>query len=354
MPYKKFIVATVFISSIGLAGCNLQTADTGDQTSTDESATEQALTDSSVENAMASGINALNQSAQLSSMELSTDSSEASALSAGKDSRLGSRGCSNSDPDVTLTYECSDTDHTSTLVRDFGEGCDVGERVVVTGKEYIGWTGMGVPACDGRRRPRFWTAVQGTPADSARRVVSTDPDAPTSPVTAIMRTFPNGSSLHVIGYATTDFSGYQQSGDTQSVNGLMDIPGTSRILYRSNGTTKIFDHTISTPTALSFNLQNTEGMEPVRTIQSGELAVSHNLAKFTVHESFDQVKYDYNECECAPVSGTVDISVTDNTTGNSLGSGTLTFTASETGTCGTLTVSYEGRAVSLPALEQCR
>lgn len=50
-----------------------------------------------------------------------------------------------------------------------------------------------------------------------------------------------------------------------------------------------------------------------------------------------------------PVSGSVALSVTDNTTSSQVGAGTITFTG-----CDSETVTYEGRTLRLPTLDSCR
>lgn len=321
---------------------------------------ENTISEDAVGNAFSSGINSLSQAMQSSTAGL--PGSNLAALRRIKKSRfsligsayavLGVGGCSDSDPDVTLTVVCSDTDHTATILRDFGAGCNVGDDIIVTGKEYIGWTNMGSPACgEGNTRPNFWTAVQGA---SAKQLLSTDPNSPTSPVEAVTRTFSNGSFLKVVGRIIADYSNYQSSGNTQTVEGSVTLPGTSRIKYQSDGVTKIYDHTISTVTPLSIHLENTSGQAPIRTVVSGEVAVSHNLAEFTVHNTPQNIKYDYNQCECHPVSGVLLLSVTDNNTQEEIGSGSVTFTAEQTGTCDTIDVNYQGRSIRIPTLERCR
>ncbi|GEM_PF-2621413 len=416
----------------GTTGSATGTSETGSDVSSNETP-EKSLSDTSVSNAAASGMDTTNLAMALSITELmgSTDASENTAVS----KKFGMGEQHQPDANVTVSYNCSDTEHTATTVRTYGAPTSAdegdGENVdannsadqrarphaghhqgqqqdqqssqqnhqehsgpsnnshdsasgneqrngpgndshnnttensqpeergmSVSGAVYLSWSGMGTPACDNGsvQHPRFWVAVQGAPVDAAVRVMSTDPDHPTNPVAAIVRTNGHGGTLQEIGSQTTSFSDYALTGSTQSVNGVLDIPAMSRIRYQADGTTKIFDHTISTPTPLHFTLQasDRENGKPVRTVTSGELDVSHNLAQFTVHSIFDHVKWDYEACDCAPVAGTITLAVTSNDTKKTVGTGTITFTAATTGECGSSDVTYNGATIKLPTPERCQ
>ncbi len=343
-PLKIVIAGTLLVSFVGCGGASTSGSAVDPQAS---SSAEVALTDSSVENSTSSGVDAVGMA-----LEENTDvESSTSAL------RLGARGCTDSDVNLTKTITCDDSNHTATILRDFGTGCFTsndssnGVGVTITGKHLTQWTNMGNASCRAAdKAPIFWQAVQGQGTSNlAQRVFSTDPDHITSPVTAIVRQNGNGTSIKVMGYAVSVYSNATQSGESKSVHEQLTIPGTSRIRYKHDGVTKLFDHTVSTEVPLEIDLQKTDDQEPVRTVVSGTIAVSHNLAQFTVHTTFNNVRYDYNECECHPVSGTINLSVTNNATSAQMGSGSITFTG-----CETSNMTYEGRTLRLPVLDNCR
>ena len=352
---KSVVIVSGLFFMMGLAACNaVDTSNTGNITGSTES-TETTSSDTSVANAAASGINSANQTLQTSNLGLSTSTAAALDLNQNGELRL-SRGCKDND-DVTVTISCDDTNHTASIIRDFGqEGCKLDDNETKGGQELHQWTNMGNSSCSSRTgRPEFWSAVQGQPGANADLLVSTDPDSPKSPKTPLVHTYKNGNFVNMVGYSTVDYSNFQV-GTGNSVDSTLNIPGTSRIAYKKDGVTKVFDHTISTTPSdpMKMTLEKDKDKAPIRTIHSGELNVSHNLAKFTVSEDFTEVKYDYNECECHPVSGTIAIKVTDNTTSRQIGSGTLTFTGSTTGECGSVNVTYEGRSIKFPKLDRCR
>ncbi len=320
------------------------------------------IDDAALADAMASGLNTVNQAMQLTDAGLApapglagernrkTFSLIPSAFAA-----LGDGGCSASDPNLTTTLSCDEFAHEASLLKDFGKGCEVEDGVTVTGKKWIAWDHTGPDACQiqNANRLNFWNAVIGTPPDAATRLASTDPDHPTNPLSPIVRVFDGGDLVKVIGYHSTIFSAYRDNKGGQQVEGDLTVPiPISRIRYRSDGTTKVYDHGISTPQAIHFLLENPSGMAPIQTIQSGELAVSQNLARFKVTGSFRDVKYDYNQCECFPVAGSLGIDVTDKESGQNIGSGTIAFNYGETGSCGSQSVNYQGRSISMTSLER--
>ncbi len=368
----KFATGVCLILLIGCGGGSGGSNNTSNQP-------ESSATDSSVGNGMASGINAINEAMQLSNNGLQPGSGAVSfhipkhqfSLISPAYAALGAGGCQDSDSGITVKIDCddntsdSDSDtnpeiaHMAPISRHFAP-CSVtnrdGDIVHVTGDELIQWTNMGNNSCiSDNKRPNFWSVFQGqgsSPNQLAMRVMSTDSNNPTSPQSFIIRTYPDGTFLKVLGQIQTVFSGYTSTpaSQTQSVDGVLTIPspGNSRIFLQSNGTSKIFDHTISTPTPLQFT-DTQIGNDFQRTVNSGELDISHNLAKFTVHETFSNVKWDYKQCECLPVSGSLNVTVTDNTTGNNLGSGNIQFTG-----CDSKDVTYQGRSIHFPSLERCR
>lgn len=267
---------------------------------------------------------------------------------------LGTGSCSDSDPAVTVTIDCDEEDHAATMIKDFGSGCAAESGVTITGKRYTTWLNMGEGACVSRtRRPRFYRAIQGA---GARQIVATDTITASgsclNPSTAVTRRFSDGGELQIAGCGEIDYSNIQTTSSGSSATEAMTL-SENRIRLKPNGDT-LFDHTISTPTPMTITISRDISRNfPTRTIASGEIEVSHNLARYTVRSRFEDVQYDYNVCECHPVSGTITVSVTDDTTGTSLGSGRVTFTQTETGNCNSLDATYDGARVSLP-LGNCR
>ncbi|QQR80893.1 MAG: hypothetical protein IPJ69_01710 [Deltaproteobacteria bacterium] len=266
----------------------------------------------------------------------------------------GSRVCSDSDQSLQKTITCDDTSHTAVISRDYRDCSSENEHgigVSVTGNTATVWSHMGDVSCPAvNQKPTFWQAVQGQGSDTlATQVFTTDPEHPTAPQVGVTRQNGRGTSVVVKGYALNTYSAASVTALEKSVHQQVTIPGFSRIRYKNDGVTKLFDHTVATETPLEIDLVKSGESQPTRTIVSGTLAVSHNLASFTTHTTFTNVKYDYNECECHPVSGSVAISVTDNTSHSEIGSGTVTFNS-----CASATIHYEGREIALPELDSCR
>jgi len=90
-----------------------------------------------------------------------------------------------------------------------------------------------------------------------------------------------------------------------------------------SGNTTLFSHTITTPTSLSISMSQSNS---TRTFVSGSHSVKHNLANFTVTQTYNNMVWDYKTCQ--PVSGSATITVT----GSRNGSGTLTITSNGVGT----------------------
>ncbi|GBF50749.1 putative lipoprotein [Leptospira ryugenii] len=90
----------------------------------------------------------------------------------------------------------------------------------------------------------------------------------------------------------------------------------SRIGSNSRGAT-IFDHSITTPTALVHTVSGT-GSNRRRTI-NGSVKVSHNILKFDTLTTFKDVVWDASTCK--PVSGEATVVIT----GSRTGGGTINF-----------------------------
>ena len=266
----------------------------------------------------------------------------------------GPRVCSDSDASVQREITCNDTDHTAVISRDFSDCSSENEHgigVSVTGQTATVWSQMGDSSCPAvDQKPTFWQAVQGQGDTAlATQVFTTDPTHPTDPQVSITRQNGRGTSVVVKGYALNTYSDAAVSDASKSVHQQVSIPAFSRIRYKNDGVTKLFDHTVTTEVPLEVDLEQSGDNYPTRTIASGSLAVSHNLAQFTTHTTFSNVRYDYNQCECHPVSGTVSIRVTNNSTGAEEGSGTVTFNS-----CASADITYEGCRIALPELDSCR
>ncbi len=263
--------------------------------------------------------------------------------------QLGTGGCSDTDPNISVTITCSDTNHEASIIKGFKSGCDAGNGIIITGKHYNSWFNMGNDSCSSSGRPKFIQAIQGL---GAKQIISTDSIPPNgsceTPMTADIRHFPDGGQLQIIGWAEMDYSNFQSSPSINSVTEKLTIEKTSRIRLNSDGS-KLYDHSIFTKTPLSIDLEKKSNQAlPTRKIISGEVDTKHNLAKYTVHSVFSNVQYDYNICECHPVSGSVHISVTDDKTGNEIGTGSITFTAITSGICNSFEATYAGQPINLP------
>ncbi len=302
---------------------------------------------------------AISNSVDAVSSSLSSDASALSALAVEESSvNAGFKEltkCSDDDPEVEVEIECDDTAKTATIIRNFGSGCDAGSGIIVTGKQYVSWLNMGNSACsNGTSRPRLFKATQGT---GAKQIISTDTVSNTNtcgtPLTAVTRTFLGGGELNIIGCHELDYSNFQTSSSGDTVTETLTINNESRIRLKTNGS-KLFDHTISSPTPLTIDLEKAKGDTlPTRKVTAGEVDVSHNLAKYTVHSIYQNVQYDYRVCPCHPISGSINVTVTDNTSGSTLGTGSITFTETTTGSCDTADATYQGTSVTL-SLGSCR
>lgn len=329
------------------------------------SSNETGNRDGDVAQTLVSGLDTLNSAFQLSNLGIEPSATAKSynqpksfSFISSAQAALGTAGCLDSDPNAVIKVNCDESSHSAIITRSFQEpGCTAinpnGTTTRVVGNEYISWSNLGVEAClSNSTRPAFWTAVKSASTSPVTHLSSTDVSFPTKPISAIIRKFSNDSFLKVVGQIVTTFSNYSESATSQLLTGSLSIPapGNSRVLFSSDGLTPVFDHTITTPQPLEFSLENTAGKSPVRTINKGTLAIDHNLAQFSVRLSFEALKYDYNQCECLPLSGTVKIDVVElKNTSNSIGSGSLVFNG-----CGEGALTYQGRAIRLPSFERCR
>lgn len=120
-------------------------------------------------------------------------------------------------------------------------------------------------------------------------------------------------------FTWSSYSGTYSSGNINSSFTL----STNMNRVAKSGTSTIFSHTITTPTALSITMNQSNSS---RTFVSGSHSVKHNLANFTVTQTYSNMVWDYKTCQ--PVSGSATITVT----GSRNGSGTLTITSNGVGT----------------------
>ncbi len=258
------------------------------------------------------------------------------------------------DDGLSVSIACSEANHTASIVRDFGSGCEASSSVTVTGAFHNSWFNMGSSAClSSSGRPRIFKAVQGS---GAKQIISTgtiSSDVCDTPTTSATRTFSSGGSLQIKGCKLLEYSDYQTSSGTESVTESVTISHESRIRVRANGST-LYNHTISTSAPLLFQISKRSGRAaPLRTLSAGTVQVSHNLAGYTVTSSFSDLQYDYNTCRCHPISGRVNVTVTDNQTAQVLGTGSVVFTQTTTGTCDSVEATYQGTSVDLN-LGSCR
>jgi hypothetical protein len=132
--------------------------------------------------------------------------------------------------------------------------------------------------------------------------------------------------------AESTWSAATSNSSTYSVNLTEGRIGTN-----SRGAT-IFDHTITTPTALVHVVSGT-GSSRRRTV-NGSIKVAHNILKFDTLTTFKDVVWDASTCQ--PVSGSATVVIT----GSRTATGTITFTSesasfSYSGTSGSATGTVE-------------
>lgn len=308
---------------------------------------------------------AMGNSMDAVSSVLSTDTNALTALTLEEDedeniqvsqmSPVSALTSCDSDDGLSVSISCSESNHTASIVRDFGSGCEASSGVSVIGAFHNSWFNMGSGACtSSSNRPKIFKAVQGS---GAKQVISTG-TVPSSgfcetPTTSATRIFSSGGSLQIKGCKLLEYSNYQSSSGTESVTEAVTLSNESRIRLRANGST-VYNHTISTPTPLFFQISKRSGRtSPLRTLSAGTVQVLHNLSGYTVTSSFSNLQYDYNTCRCHPISGSVAVTVTDTQTFQVLGTGSIVFTQTTTGTCDSVTATYQGSSVDL-SLGSCR
>jgi hypothetical protein len=266
---------------------------------------------------------------------------------------IGTGGCSDLDPTVTVDVTCDDVTHDATVVRNFGLGCSVGGDETMTGQDAIAWSGMGADACSiGNVRPHFWNAVQG---EGAQRLVSTDPNAPNAPTTAVKRALSNLQWEDVISRATATYTGFADDGATQSVNESVEIPAAEIVRYRPSDQAERYVLSVTTVAGspLTILLERTGTEAPVRTIQSGTLSVVHQTAGFTATHTFQGVTWNYNICDCLPIAGTINMDITETASGANLGNRIVQFTYANSNQCGSANITAIGTGVNFPTMLAC-
>ncbi len=350
MGTRRSILIFMAMLALAVTGCSSNNSAT-------PSAPETTATTSAISNAMSSGVNTLSEAMAPSASGITVAMLQ--TPSAPKRNGISLFPWVYADTAVSacvleadFTVACNDTTHEASIIRDWGtNGCEIDNELRISGKSIGEWTNMGDNSCAVTGRPHFWRAVQGQGVGAdAVHIHSTDADNPIAPTAAITRTrVEDNAYLTTVGYDSQDFSGYDPT--NLQVTDTLTVPGTSRILYKSDGT-KLFDHTVSTAVPPSILLTKGTGtQEPTALVQGGTLQVDHNLAKFRVDAAFDTVLFNYNDCPCHPVSGTVNITVTSLTDSSSLGSGTITFTG-----CEAADVVFQGSPISIPKhhwFEEC-
>ncbi len=259
-------------------------------------------------------------------------------------------------PACVVEATCDDVAHTSTFIKDFSNGCDTGDGFTVDGKRYISWFDMGPNSCTGpTAKPIFLNAIQG---DGARQLHSTDVIAATGtcgiPQTAIDYDFDDGARLDITQCGEIDYLDFVATGPSAgTVTEQVSLPFAHRVFLRPNGTT-LYDHSLSTPEALQVDLIKVPTQNrPNKTIHSGTVRVVHNIAQFSVDTEYQEVVWDYNQCRCYPVSGTIQITATNLVTGQTQGSGSLTFDKDSTGSCRIAQANFQGQSLNI-LLHACR
>ncbi|MFO1462855.1 MAG: hypothetical protein U1F66_03695 [bacterium] len=259
-------------------------------------------------------------------------------------------------PPCVVTATCDETTHTAIFIKDFSLGCDTGDGFTVEGKRYISWFNMGAGACSGpNAKPLFLNAIQG---DGARQIRSTDaiPDtgACDMPVTPIAYAFDDGARLEITQCSTLEYANFNSPAPGEgTVRETFELSSSRRVFLRPNGS-KLYDHSLLTPSPVVADLVKLPTQNrPNKTIHEGVVRVVHNLAQFSVDTQYQEVVWDYNECRCYPVSGTLTFTVTNLVTGQTQGSGSLTFDKDATGSCRVAQATFGGQTLNIP-LHACR
>jgi hypothetical protein len=130
-----------------------------------------------------------------------------------------------------------------------------------------------------------------------------------------------GADGVVLSIDTSTPSGYdsqispQPSGGTaisrSTASRAIDIMGVHYIAQK--GTTKLWDHTLSTASPLAITLEK-DGSRSV----SGTVVLQHNLAKYTAKAELSNVVFDFAKCGCLPVSGTITTTLSGSRTGTEM------------------------------------
>ncbi len=294
----------------------------------------------------------------------------ASTVSAGSPSALvkniaGARGCFLEGDNVELSIDCNDTDHTLSVDWVMNNCTTEDGEITLTGTRHFEVTNMGDSSClEDSNEERFWSMVQGQGEGfGAIFVHSTDPDNPTEPTASIERTYDERTAT-ITAFRRAEFSDYtteeNDTGETvQNVTGAVQI-SASHVGTNSSDVT-IFDFDIFTDDpnteeteTLTVGFQDVEG-DYTRTIESGTIYTQRNLLGQTATHTFNHVVWNPTGelgCECNPISGTIEVTVTDNNTGETVGTGQIEFTAAETLECDSANFTYNGTPITLP-LRNC-
>jgi hypothetical protein len=142
---------------------------------------------------------------------------------------------------------------------------------------------------------------------------------------------------------TTDFSGVttssQPSNNYKGVaigGGIKTSFGTGtsidilglHVLRQASGNVTVFDHSITTPAALSVTGTLAEG---TRSIASGTVVIDHNIQNFTATGTISGLKWASSTC-CLPSEGSINFALSGSAIGN-------IFVNFDTGTCGKVSIS---------------
>lgn len=259
-------------------------------------------------------------------------------------------------PPCVETAECNEAEHSATFIKNFSEGCDTGDGLEVEGRRYISWFNMGDGACNGpTEKPNFLLAIQG---QGARQIRSTDTVTPEGacgiPQTPLLYAFDDGARLEITQCARLDYTGFSSTAPGEgTVTESLNLALGRRIFFLPDGS-KLYDHSILTPAPLQVDIVKVAGQgRPNKLIHSGSVRVVHNLAQYRVDTEYQEVFWDYNECRCYPVSGTVNFTVTSLITGQEQGQGSLTFDKDATGACRVAMAKFQGQSLNV-LLHACR
>lgn len=259
-------------------------------------------------------------------------------------------------PSCVVTAICDDVAHLASFVKDFSGGCDNADGFVLEGKRYMSWFNMGENACSSpTSKPTFGQAIQGL---GSRQIRSTDviPADGTcgQPSTPLNYIFDDGARLEITQCGTLDYSNFMQPAPGEgSVNETMNLPLSHRVFFNPDGST-LYDHRLLTPEALFISLTKVSGQNrPNKTIHSGKVRVENALAQLAVDTDYQDVEWDYSQCRCYPIRGTVAFTATDTANGTTLGTGSVTFNKDQTGACRVVQAVFQGEEL-IVSLHNCR